>query len=125
MGSSVERGTSPTIRALGSADDIEAASRLERMERAMPRTDERRAPNILARATNYLRSSGINPNPSFDDAMGFIEDQYQARLARGTVAANKVIDEEELSRTTKRRQRVAENAAMDRLLRGPLRPGRG
>ena len=123
MGSSTERGTRPTIRALGNADDIAAASRLERLGRVFPPKSEK-DPGLIVRAANYLKSSGRNTNPTFGDAMDFLEEQYQTRVASGSVPDSKVIDEDELSGAIRRRQQVEENAAMDRLLRGPLRPGR-
>ena len=110
----------PTIRAVGSPSDVAAATRVERLERDLGK-------GAVARGAAYLRSQG-NPQPRFDDVMSLLEGEYQSRVSAGKVADKNIIDEAEIARTIGRKQAVAardEDAAMKRLLEGPLKPGSG
>ena len=108
----------PTISAVGSPSDIAAATRIERLERDLGK-------GAVARGAAYLREQG-NAQPRFEDVMNLLEGAYQSRVSKGKVAKKNIIDESELAGTIGRKQAVAardEDAAMARLLEGPLKPG--
>ena len=118
MGAVAGDRANPTIRVssaqVANPADISAATRVERLERVLGK-------GAVAKGAATLRSQG-NPQPRFDDVMSFLEGEYEA-------AGGKPMDEAELSRTIGRKEAVArrgqetEDAAMKRLLEGPLKPG--
>ena len=116
-------------RTVGPVEDVAAIKRLQylddkvkRQTRRNPVTDEELS--LLQNAVTFLREKRGVAQPTFGQAMDFIEEVYSGQVESGRA---KPIDEASLAETIARTERVAsradEDIAMARLLRGPLRPG--